>query len=110
MSTAPVRPTRQEVQKRAEEIKEKLLNQFSDVDVEYALWEDINGDRSSYWEHRGFPLIRYNVHACILIRGDQESTEAAASVADGEVAHLLEETDVIMQVQRTNHVICKDSK
>ena len=110
MSTTPVRPTRSEVRKEAEELKTKILARFPDVDVEYADWEDLNGANHVYWVNRGFPPIQYGVHACILVQGGSESSEDAASLADGEVARLLEETNVVIQVQRTGHVYCKQSQ
>ncbi|MSQ15030.1 MAG: hypothetical protein EXR50_04105 [Dehalococcoidia bacterium] len=111
MSTTPVRPTHQEVRARAEEIQKKILSRFSDVDVEIALWEDLNGDNASHWHHRGFPMfLQYDVHACLLIRGNADRTEAAAVVADGDVAHLLGETNIVIQIQRTNRVYCRNSQ
>lgn len=109
MSAVPVRPSRLEVRERAEEIKRKIEAAFPNVDVEVADWDDLIGENSSYWELRGFPLPRPWIHAYVLIRGDQEATEEAASLADGEVARLLEETNVVIQVRRTNRVRCKQS-
>ena len=52
----------------------------------------------------------YGVHACVLIRGDNETSEEAASLADNEVARLLEESNVVIQVRRTNHVLCRKAE
>lgn len=109
MSTTPTRPTFQEVRKKAGELKNKIENKYPDVEVEYVDWVEFNGKNYPRWQARGFPPMRFGVHACVLIRGDQESTEEAASLADNEVARLLEETNVVIQVQRDNHVWCKKS-
>ena len=109
MSTASIRPSPQEVRKRAEEIKRKIEAAFPDVDVLVAGWDDLIGQEGEHWEHLGFQLPRPWIHAYLLIRGDERTTEEAASLADGEVARLLEETDVIIQVQRTYRVRCKQS-
>ncbi|MBM2826815.1 MAG: hypothetical protein HW403_879 [Dehalococcoidia bacterium] len=109
MSTIPVSPNRQEIIKGAEEIKRKVGDTFPNVDVEIAFWDDLTGENSEYWEHRGFPLPRPWIHAYVLIRGDQETTEEAASLADAEVARLLEETEVVIKIRRTHRVWCKKS-
>jgi len=106
MSAVPVRPTRQEVAERAEELKEKIEAAFPDVDVEYVDWVELSGNWPR-WQARGFPPLSFGVDACVLIRGDLDTTEEAASLADSEVARLLEETNVVIQVQRTNDVWCK---
>ncbi|GEM_PF-5854630 len=106
MNAVPIRPTQEEVMERAKEVKEKIEAAFHDVDVEYVDWITLSGDWP-HWQARGFPPIGFGVDACLLIRGDLETTEKAASLADGEVARLLEETNVVIQIQRTNDVWCK---
>lgn len=108
MSAVPIRPTQEEVMERAKEVEEKIEAAFHDVDVEYVDWVTLSVDWA-HWQARGFPPMGFGVDACLLIRGDLETTEKAASLADGEVARLLEETNVVIQVQRTNDVWCKES-
>ncbi|MBI2887375.1 MAG: hypothetical protein HYY02_09220 [Chloroflexi bacterium] len=110
MSTASVRPSSQEVRKRAEQIKRRIEAKFPNVNVDVADWNDLIGENRGLWEHRGFPLPRPWVHAYLLIQGDQETTEEAAALADSEVARLLEETNVVIEIKRTARVVCKKSE
>lgn len=98
------------VREKAEELKNRILSKFPGVDVEFADWVRLNN--SEEWpllEARGFPFLRWGVHGCMLIRGDLETAEKAATLADNEVARISEELGVEIQVQKTNHVWCKKS-
>lgn len=106
MSTTPVKS---EVRKRTEDIKRKIEAAYPNVDVQVAYWQNLIGENSEHWEELGFSLPRPWIHAYILIRGDDEAIEEAASLADAEIAHLLETTDVNIQVQTTHHVECLKS-
>ena len=108
MSALPLRSKWEEVREAAKELKNKIEGAFPETDVEYVDWVTLNGNWA-YWQTRGFPPISIGVDACLLIRGDMETTEEAALLADGEVARLLEEANMVIRVQRDDHVWCKKS-
>lgn len=102
-------PSRTLVLEKAEELKNRILSKFPSVDVEFADWVKLSGPEWRLLETRGFPFPHGGVHACMLIRGDLETAEKAATLADNEVARISEELGVEIQVQKTNHVWCKKS-
>ena len=97
------------VREKAEELKNRILSKFPSVDVEYVDWRDLTGSQWRSLEHRGFPAPHPDFHAYILIRGDLETAEEAATLADNEVARISEESGVELQVRKPNHVFCKKS-
>lgn len=108
MSAAPKGASLQEIRAEVKDVKEKIEAQFPDVDVEFVDKVEIYKDWP-HWQARGFPPMSFGVDACLLIRGDVETTEEAALIADGEAGRLLEEGNVVLQVRRDTHVWCKKS-
>lgn len=97
------------IREKAEEMKNGILSKFPGVDVEFADWVKLSGSEGSLLQARGFSFPRWGVHACMLIRGDLETAEKAATLADNEAARISEESGVEIQVQKTDHVWCKRS-
>ncbi len=104
------RPSWTLVAEKAEELKTKILSKFPAIDVEYVNWVELSGPRYSLLTARGFPWPDLDVHAYMLIRGDLETAEEAATLSDNEVARIWEESGVVIQVQKTKNVWCKNSE
>lgn len=97
------------VREKADELKTKILSKFPTLDVEYVDWRHLSRSEGSFLKDRGFPTPHPDVHAYMLIRGDLETAEEAATLADNEVARISEESGVELHVRKTNHVWCKKS-
>lgn len=98
------------VREKADELKTKILSKFPTIDVEYVDWRDLSRSEGLSLKDGGFPTPHPDVHAYMLIRGDLETAEEAATLADNEVARISEESGVEIQVQKTNRVWCKKSE
>lgn len=100
------------VRAKAEELTNKLLTTFPQVDVEYTDWVEMNSatDKWASLQERGFPSPSFDVHAYVLIRGDIEIGEKAATFAENEVARIWDESRIVIQIRKTDQVWCKKSE
>lgn len=107
MSVAPAWIT---VREQTEELQGRILRKFPKLDVEYVDWRELTDDvRLRVLEERGYSAGRAGVHAYLLIRGDLVTGEKAAVFAENEAARIREQSDVVIQVRKTNVVWCRKS-
>lgn len=101
--------SRQLVREKAEELKRIVLERVPDVDVEYADWVELSGSAGPRLLARGFPQPRIDVNAYLLVSGNRDLTEQAATMAENEMARIWEDSGIVIQVRRTDVVWCRKS-
>lgn len=99
------------VRAKAKELTNKLQSAFPQVDVEYTDWVEMNSSPEKWasLQERGFPSPGIDVHAYVLIRGDLEVGEEAATFAENQVARIWDESRIVIQIRKTDQVWCKKS-